>query len=176
MAIPRTETNRWGGKGLQARGAYKEVPRASRRLALAAPESPRACTQVRVQKIPYSQALWAWPDLGADKPYVGDRFKVVKYARQYSLSSHQIVADNQNNWFNSKLASQPTLFLCRMPLILMRMTLLKSSDLTFYSLSNPFYYYWKELEQSSWRAFGRAFSRAFSRAFGRAFIELRIGV
>ena len=27
-------------EGLQARGAYKEVPRASRRLALATPESP----------------------------------------------------------------------------------------------------------------------------------------
>ncbi len=34
-------------EGLQARGAYKEVPRASRRLALATPESPRACTRVR---------------------------------------------------------------------------------------------------------------------------------
>ena len=33
--------------GLQARGAYKEVPKASRRLALAAPESSRACTRVR---------------------------------------------------------------------------------------------------------------------------------
>jgi len=33
--------------GLQARGAYKEVPRASRRLALAAPKSSRACTRVR---------------------------------------------------------------------------------------------------------------------------------
>ena len=31
----------------------------------------------------------------------------------------------------------------------MRMTLLKSSDLTFYSLSTPFYYYWKESEQST---------------------------
>jgi hypothetical protein len=27
-------------EGVQARGAYKEVPRASRRLALATPESP----------------------------------------------------------------------------------------------------------------------------------------
>ena len=36
MAIPRTETNRWGGKGCKPKGAYKEVPRASRRLALAA--------------------------------------------------------------------------------------------------------------------------------------------
>ena len=34
-------------EGLQARGAYKEVPRASRRLALAAPKSSRACTRVR---------------------------------------------------------------------------------------------------------------------------------
>jgi len=40
-------------EGLQARGAYKEVPRASRRLALAAPKSSRACTRVRGQKIPY---------------------------------------------------------------------------------------------------------------------------
>src|SRR6266481_6150028 len=34
-------------EGLQARGAYKEVPRASRRLALATPKSPQACTRVR---------------------------------------------------------------------------------------------------------------------------------
>ena len=33
--------------GLQARGAYKEVPRASLRLALAAPKSSWACTRVR---------------------------------------------------------------------------------------------------------------------------------
>ena len=36
-------------EGLQARGAYKEVPRASRRLALATPESPWACTRVRAK-------------------------------------------------------------------------------------------------------------------------------
>ena len=36
-------------KGLQARGAYKEVPRASQRLALATPKSPRACTRVRAK-------------------------------------------------------------------------------------------------------------------------------
>ena len=36
-------------EGVQARGAYKEVPRASRRLALATPESPWACTQVRAK-------------------------------------------------------------------------------------------------------------------------------
>jgi hypothetical protein len=41
------------------------------------------------------------------------------------------------------------LILVRMSLILMRMTLLKSSDLTFYSLSTPFYYYWKESERST---------------------------
>jgi len=34
-------------EGLQARGAYKEVPRASRRLALAAPKSSYTRTQVR---------------------------------------------------------------------------------------------------------------------------------
>jgi hypothetical protein len=33
--------------GLQARGAYKEAPRASRKLAWAAPESSQACTRVR---------------------------------------------------------------------------------------------------------------------------------
>jgi hypothetical protein len=38
-------------EGVQARGAYKEVPRASRRLALATPEGPWACTRVRA-KIP----------------------------------------------------------------------------------------------------------------------------
>jgi len=32
---------------LQARGAYKEVPRASRRLALATPRAPRRVTRVR---------------------------------------------------------------------------------------------------------------------------------
>jgi len=32
----------------------REVPRASRKLALAAPESPRACTHVRGQKIPHN--------------------------------------------------------------------------------------------------------------------------
>ena len=31
-----TETNQGGGKGCKPKGAYKEVPRASRRLALAA--------------------------------------------------------------------------------------------------------------------------------------------
>src|SRR6266576_3134592 len=36
-------------EGLQARGAYKEVPRASRRLALATPKSPWACTRVRAK-------------------------------------------------------------------------------------------------------------------------------
>jgi hypothetical protein len=36
-------------EGLQARGAYKEVPRASRRLALATPESPWACTYIRAK-------------------------------------------------------------------------------------------------------------------------------
>jgi hypothetical protein len=34
---------------LQARGAYKEVPRASRRLALATPKSPWACTRIRAK-------------------------------------------------------------------------------------------------------------------------------
>jgi len=48
MAIPRMERDELIRKeGLQARGAYKEVPRASRRLALAAPKSPQAYTQVR---------------------------------------------------------------------------------------------------------------------------------
>jgi len=37
-------------EGLQARGVYKEVPRASRRLALATPKSPWACTQVRAKR------------------------------------------------------------------------------------------------------------------------------
>jgi hypothetical protein len=32
----RTETNRWGRKGCKPKGAYKEVLRPSRRLALAA--------------------------------------------------------------------------------------------------------------------------------------------
>jgi hypothetical protein len=36
--------------GLQARGAYKEEPRASRRLAWAALESSRTCTRVRVKR------------------------------------------------------------------------------------------------------------------------------
>jgi len=40
-------------EGLQARGAYKEVPRASRRLALAAPKSSRARTRVRGKKYSY---------------------------------------------------------------------------------------------------------------------------
>ena len=35
------ETNRWGRRRLQARGAYKGWPRPSRRLALAAPKSSR---------------------------------------------------------------------------------------------------------------------------------------
>jgi len=46
IASYRDEPMRREG-GLQARGAYKEVPRASRRLALAAPKSSQACTQVR---------------------------------------------------------------------------------------------------------------------------------
>ena len=37
-------------EGLQARGAYKEVPRASRRLALATLKSPWACTRVRAKR------------------------------------------------------------------------------------------------------------------------------
>ena len=36
-------------RGLQARGAYKEVPRASPRLALVAPESSLTCTRVRIK-------------------------------------------------------------------------------------------------------------------------------
>jgi hypothetical protein len=48
-------------EGLQARGAYGEVPRASRRLALATPESPWACTRVRAKitltKAQFSKAL-----------------------------------------------------------------------------------------------------------------------
>ena len=52
LSTERDETMR--EEGLQARGAYKEVPRASRRLALATPESPWACIRVRGQKIPYS--------------------------------------------------------------------------------------------------------------------------
>ena len=53
-------------EGVQARGAYKEVPRASRRLALATPESPWACTRVRA-KIPL---ILPPPSLGlAPSPY-----------------------------------------------------------------------------------------------------------
>ena len=33
---PSTETNRWGRKGCKPKGSYKEVPRPSRGLALAA--------------------------------------------------------------------------------------------------------------------------------------------
>jgi len=39
-------------EGLQARGAYKEVPRASRRLALEAPESSKDVHPSKGQKVP----------------------------------------------------------------------------------------------------------------------------
>jgi hypothetical protein len=41
-------------EGVQARGAYKEVPRASRRLALATPESPWDVHPCKGQNTPYN--------------------------------------------------------------------------------------------------------------------------
>jgi hypothetical protein len=41
-------------EGVQARGAYKEVPRASRRLALATPESPWDVHPCKGQNTPYT--------------------------------------------------------------------------------------------------------------------------
>jgi len=43
-------------KGLQARGAYKEVPRASRRLALEAPKSSKDVYLSKGQKVPLHNA------------------------------------------------------------------------------------------------------------------------
>jgi len=47
MAIASYRDEPMRREGLQARRAYKDVPRASRRLAWAAPESSRACTLVK---------------------------------------------------------------------------------------------------------------------------------
>jgi hypothetical protein len=50
-------------EGVQARGAYKEVPRASRRLALATPESPWDVHPCKGQNTPYSPSLLYYPNL-----------------------------------------------------------------------------------------------------------------
>jgi hypothetical protein len=50
MAIASYRDEPMREEGLQTRGAYKGVPRPSRKLALATPKSPRACTRVRVKR------------------------------------------------------------------------------------------------------------------------------
>jgi len=66
-------------EGLQARGAYKEMPRASRRLALEALESSKDVHPSKGQKVPlhFFYLLFNYRNL----IYINNKVRVKKYLR-----------------------------------------------------------------------------------------------